>query len=116
MSAKNKQLSEEQIREIAEQSGVDPDIIKSWYKEFLQVCPSGKMNKKHFYKFYKMLRGSSDNLHKITDHVFSCFDKDGSGNLDFSEFIIAYSSTTIGDPRKKLEFVFMFYVRKKLIF
>jgi Ca2+-binding EF-hand superfamily protein len=74
------------------------------------------MNKKHFYKFYKILRGSSDNLHKITDHVFNCFDKDGNGQLDFSEFIIAYSSTSIGDPQKKLEFVFMFYVNTTWFF
>lgn len=81
------------------------------FLEFVLVCPSGKMNKKDFYKFYKMLRGNTDyNLHKITDHVFSCFDKDSNGFLDFSEFIIAYSSTSIGDPRKKLEFVFLFYV------
>ena len=51
-------------------------------------------------------------MHKITDYVFACFDKDSNGILDFSEFIIAYSSTSIGDPKKKLEFVFMFYVGK----
>ncbi len=46
------------------------------------------MNKKHFYKFYKLLRGQSeDNLSKIADRVFSCFDNDGSGSLDFSEVI-----------------------------
>lgn len=107
-----KELTEDEIKDIAEKSGVDPDIIRSWFKEFLIACPSGKMNKKNFYKFYKMLRGSSDDnrLHKITDYVFKCFDEDNNGYLDFSEFLIAYSSTSIGDPRKKLEFVFMFYV------
>ena len=50
------------------------------------------MNKKNFYKFYKTLRGTSDdNLHKITDYVFASFDKDNSGFLDFSEFIIVDS-------------------------
>lgn len=42
--------------------------------EFMQVCPSGKMKKKHFYKFYKMLRGTDDDkLHKITDYVHIFF-------------------------------------------
>jgi hypothetical protein len=30
--SKNKQLSDEEIREIAEQASIDPDIINSWYK------------------------------------------------------------------------------------
>lgn len=99
--SKVRQLSEMDMQDIAEKSGVDPDVLRSWYKEFLQVCPTGKMNKKNFYKFYKMLRGNSDgNLHKITDYVFSCFDKDSNGYLDFSEFIIAYSSTSNSEPRK----------------
>ena len=54
-------------------------------------------DKKHFYKFYKILRGQSDeeNLSKITDHVFRCFDKDGNGYLDFSGIILAFLDGTI---------------------
>lgn len=36
-------LSEEAQKSIAETSGIDPDVIRSWYKEFLSVCPKGKM-------------------------------------------------------------------------
>lgn len=112
--SKNKELTESEMNFIIEQSGMDISIVKSWYKgktsynfkgccgkslfdwhlyhlyiiEFLQQCPKGKMKKKDFYKFYKLLRGSEDhNLSKISDRVFSCFDKDGSGSLDFSEVI-----------------------------
>jgi Ca2+-binding EF-hand superfamily protein len=57
-----------------------------------------------------MLRCNNDeNLSKITDHIFSCFDRDANGYLDFSEFLIAYSATSIGDSRTKLGFVFQFY-------
>lgn len=31
--------------------------------------------------------------------------------LDFSEFLIAYSNTSIGEPTQKLEFLFSFYDR-----
>ena len=133
MSA-HKILTDDEIEYIAGQSGVETDVIKTWHKDFLTACPKGKMvfnclitklvfesvfsnfftcsfkDKKQFYKYYKMLRCQSDEkLSKITDHVFSCFDKDLNGYLDFSEFLIAYSSTSIGDPVKKLEFVFTFY-------
>ena len=67
-------------------------------------------DKKQFYKFYKVLRCcTEEKLSKITDYVFRCFDEDGNGSLDFSEFLIAYSITSMGDPKQKLEFVFSFY-------
>lgn len=130
-------LTEEEVKNIVEQSGIEDIVIKSWYKEFLNVCPKGKMvfnpfllqlqqtrvirkfkshhwllkDKRQFYKFYKILRGQSENnLSKITDHVFASFDKDSNGYLDFSEFLIAYAATSNGEARKKLEFVFLFYV------
>jgi hypothetical protein len=44
------------------------------------------MDKKQFFKFYKILRGGDkeENLAKITDHVFRCFDQNLNGTLDFS--------------------------------
>jgi hypothetical protein len=37
------ELSDQELSIIAEQSGIEEDVIKSWYKEFLVVCPKGKM-------------------------------------------------------------------------
>ena len=64
-------LTQDEVRFIAIQSGIEGDVIKSWYKDFIQICPKGKMDKKQFAKFYKILRGLSDNmdLSKIIDHV-----------------------------------------------
>ena len=39
----SKNLSEEEILYISEQSGIDEDVIRSWHKEFLIACPKGKM-------------------------------------------------------------------------
>lgn len=30
--SKSKQLTDEEIHDISEKSGVDPDVLKSWYK------------------------------------------------------------------------------------
>lgn len=59
-----------------------------------------------------MLRGKLEdaNLYKIIDFLFTSFDKNSDGFLDFSEFLIAYAATSKDDIRKKLEFVFLFYV------
>lgn len=122
-------LTEEELKNIIEESGIEDIVIKSWYKEFLLFCPKGKMvkfffiffyvlyfcflkDRKQFYKFYKSLRGKLEdsNLYKIIDYLFTSFDKNSDGFLDFSEFLIAYAATSKGEIRKKLEFVFLFYV------
>ncbi len=36
--SKKTPLSEDQMREIAEQASIDPDIIKSWYKGKYLTC------------------------------------------------------------------------------
>ena len=36
-------LTDEEIKLISTSSGVDVDIVRSWYKEFLKTCPKGKM-------------------------------------------------------------------------
>ena len=113
MKMNKRLLNKDQIQNIFQHCGIDEEIIKSWYKDFLSMYPHGKMDKKQFYKFYKLMSCSTDkktlNRH-IIDHIFSCFDSDKSGFLDFSEFLIAYSGTSNKDPIVKLEFIFTFYV------
>ncbi len=36
-------LSEDEIYFIAAESGIDEDIVKAWYKDFIKMCPNGKM-------------------------------------------------------------------------
>ena len=46
---------------------------------------------------------------KFCNHVFKVFDADGSGLIDFGEFLIAISVTAQGDARKKLILAFKMY-------
>ncbi len=38
-----KMLSDGEIMAISGQCNMDPDVVRSWYKDFLQCCPTGKM-------------------------------------------------------------------------
>jgi hypothetical protein len=38
-------LSQEELDFISEQSGIEDDVIKSWHKDFIKLCPTGKMVK-----------------------------------------------------------------------
>lgn len=46
---------------------------------------------------------------KFCNHVFKVFDTDGSGLIDFKEFLIAISITAQGDATKKLVLAFKMY-------
>ena len=46
------------------------------------------MNRKDFYKFYRTLRVESDEkVKEIANFVFTAFDRDSNGKIDFTEFL-----------------------------
>jgi hypothetical protein len=42
-------ISDDEMHFIAVESGIDDDIVKSWYKDFIKMCPNGKMVKKNLF-------------------------------------------------------------------
>jgi Ca2+-binding EF-hand superfamily protein len=65
-------------------------------KQFLIACPSNKMNRKDFYKFYRTLRVESDDkVKEIANFVFTAFDRDSNGKIDFTEFLCMFILKTI---------------------
>ncbi len=68
-------------------------------------CPKGQLDKKRFVDAYKAFypQGKAD---KFCNHVFKVFDFDNSGQIDFTEFLIAISVTAQGDANKKLSMAF----------
>ena len=46
------------------------------------------MGRKDFYKFYRTLGVESDEkVKEITNFVFTAFDRDANGKIDFTEFL-----------------------------
>lgn len=66
------------------------------------------MDKKRFIDAYKAFypQGKAD---KFCNHVFKVFDFDNSGQIDFTEFLIAISVTAQGNAKKKLSMAFKMY-------
>jgi Ca2+-binding EF-hand superfamily protein len=66
------------------------------------------LDKKKFVDAYKAFypQGKAD---KFCNHVFKVFDFDNSGQIDFTEFLIAISVTAQGDAKKKLSMAFRMY-------
>ncbi len=71
-------LSINDYRFLMKQTNLTPYVIQGWYREFLTICPSGKLNKHQFIKFYKELQNSSiKNVACIAENVFQIFDCNG---------------------------------------
>lgn len=125
-------LSEEEIVLLLDNTSFDRDQIADWHQGFLvnfeiienlknhkkninlwflnkqKECPTGRMNKENFIKFYTYLypNGKAD---KFCKQVFKVFDRNASGEIDFSELMMSMSVTTIGNLRKKIELAFKLY-------
>ena len=84
-----------------------PDQIREWHAGFIKDCPNGELNKKKFTDVYKEFypNGKAD---KFCAQVFSVFDADQSGRIDFTEFLIAISVSTQKDVKKKLHLAFVY--------
>lgn len=102
-------LDQELLDKLMEETGLEREVIIAWRlrdvamssdlstsirtcfryrKQFLLACPSGKMGRKDFYKFYRSLRVESDDkVKEIANFVFTAFDRDANGKIDFTEFL-----------------------------
>ncbi|RNA32884.1 neuronal calcium sensor 2 [Brachionus plicatilis] len=105
-----KNLSEDDIEFIAANTDFDRNQILEWYEEFRQKCPNNQLNKASFVKFYKsLIPGDSKAEDSFCEHVFSAFDTDNNGYIDFSEFLIAFWIRSKGSLKDKLNWLFDIY-------
>lgn len=101
-------LTEEDIQLLIANTNFDREQIISWHQGFLKDCPKGELDKKKFTEVYKEFypQGKAD---KFCGQVFQVFDLDQSGKINFIEFLIAISTSTQSDPKKKLRLAFKMY-------
>ena len=71
-------------------------------------CPEGILTKVKVMEMLTFIL-PRDNGKIIADLIFSTFDKDKNGWIDFNEFIIATHCTATSSPEDKLHWVFQMY-------
>ncbi|RNA03141.1 Neuronal calcium sensor 2 [Brachionus plicatilis] len=103
-----KNLSESELTLLMNNTTFSREEILQWHQGFMRDCSNGRLNCKKFIEVYKVFypEGKAD---KFCSHVFKVFDADGSGEIDFTEFLLAISVTAQGDIRKKLQMAFKMY-------
>ena len=108
-------LSEDQIQFWLANSSLTREQVVDWYKAFHEYSlKNAGLDKDSFVKFFGQLKHTgkeTDDLYKL---VFTAFDKDGSGTIDFQEFILSMSVVGANsDMKQRLAWMFDVYDQNK---
>lgn len=82
--------------------------ILEWLENIKTECPSGKLDKEKFIKYFKLF-STEKNIEEIAQHCFNVFDLDKNGYVDLGEFLIVYVILNSTDTEEKLNYVFNMY-------
>ena len=108
------ELLAEEIAFLLKNTTFNEQQILNWHQQFLKDCPKGELDKKKFLAVYQEFfpRGKSE---KFSNEVFKLFDTDHSGKIDFTEFLVAISTSDGGDVKAKLHLAFDLYDTSKTL-
>jgi Ca2+-binding EF-hand superfamily protein len=101
-------LTEEDIEFLTTNTNFSEQEITEWFREFIMDCPEGNLTIEKVREMMNFIL-PDENGGIVTDLIFSSFDKDNNGSLDFCEFIIATHCTANSSPEDKLHWVFQMY-------
>ncbi|CAF1000865.1 unnamed protein product [Rotaria sordida] len=79
--------------------------IQEWHDDFLRSSPTGELNKKQFIDMYKKFYRNR-NADAYCSLVFSTFDTNDDGMIDFNEFLLAVAATFQGSLDDRLDVAF----------
>jgi neurocalcin delta len=101
-------ITEQEISFLMTNTRYTRDEILRWHDGFLKDCPKGELDKKQFTNVFKEFYplGKAE---KFSASIFNVFDTDKSGKIDFTEFLVAISTSSSNDVKQKLHLGFKLY-------
>ena len=93
--------NEEMFSMLEAKLSLSKEELSDNYDQFMKTCPNGEMTKAQFLKDQEGLMAES---------LFRVFDEDGSGSMDFTEYMLASNCTSLTKPEEKLTWIFNVFV------
>ena len=78
---------------ICQKLGLEEDLVVKQYEAFMEKYPAGEMTKQEFVDYCQDKDDTAQET--LSEALFSIFDKDASGSIDFSEYIMASRATKV---------------------
>ena len=87
------ELGREEAATLARDTGFTEEGVRDWHRAFLKDHPTGHISRAKFVTMYRnfFTKGDADQFSK---NVFRVFDTDGSGTIEFGEFLTATHATS----------------------
>ena len=76
---------------LMKKTNLSEETIQAQYESFMEECLDGQMSKDKFIALSQTILG--DQALFLSDALFRVFDDDGSGTMDFQEYILALNAT-----------------------
>lgn len=109
MGQRKSKLSEEDISYLETHTQYGKREILQWYRGFKSDCPNRILTETTLRKIYSTFY-PNNTANDFCHHVFRSFNTDGSGNVDFRQFLMAVNATSrTVNPVVKLDWAFRLY-------
>ena len=96
-SQRAKGTKEDMFKALVGKLSLSKEEISQNYDQFMKTCPDGEMTKTQFL---------ADQGGSLAESLFRVFDEDGSGSMDFTEYMLANNCTSLAQPQEKLSWIF----------
>ena len=83
---------------ICQKLGLEENFVLKQYEAFVEKYPAGEMTKQEFVDYCQEKDDTAEDTR--SEALFNIFDKDGSGSIDFSEYIMAIRATKVEKGRE----------------
>lgn len=101
-------LSQEDVEFLVTNTSYSMEDISDWHQQFIDQCPQGSLERCKVEEMLCLIL-PSDSVESVSNLIFTTFDKDHNGNLNFVEFVTSLHCMSSSSPEDKLHWVFQLY-------